>query len=323
MSSSRPATPTARVDPIIGIDLGTTNSVIAVADAAGPRILVGADGDDLVPSVVRYGDDGVEVVGREAAASLRDHPERTAYSIKRFMGRSLADRLPEARAMSYPVVEGPRGLAAIGIGDRPRTPQEVSAALLGHLRARAEEALDQPVRRAVVTVPAYFDDAQRQATRDAGRLAGLDVVRILNEPTAAALAYGIGEGRSPETIAVYDLGGGTFDITILEVLPPEGDEEEAIFRVLSTAGDSRLGGDDFDRLLVTDLLSEVGEADLDSPTAARRRALLREVGERAKIALGESDATRLLVDGGGILPDVDRVLERTDFERRARPLIDR
>ena len=315
--------PLERSDPIIGIDLGTTNSLIAIADRSGPRILGAADGDDLIPSVVRYDDHGVDVAGRSAADELRRHPERTVYSVKRFMGRSLEDRRVEAESMSYPVVAGPRGLAAVEIGGRVRTPQEISADLLRHLRSRAEEILGIPVKRAVVTVPAYFDDAQRQATRDAGRLAGIDVVRILNEPTAAALAYGIGGRNEAETIAVYDLGGGTFDITILEVLPAESDEDEGIFRVISTAGDSRLGGDDFDRLVVADLLEEIGTGNLDSGDAARRRALLREVGERAKISLGEADATRLLVDGGGVLPDLDRTMTRIEFESMARPLIDR
>ena len=312
-----------RSDPIIGIDLGTTNSLIAIADKSGPRVLGDDETDHLVPSVIRYDDQGVEVVGRAAADSLRLHPERTVYSVKRFMGRSLEDRRTEADSMSYPVVAGPRGLAAVDIGGRIRTPQEISADLLRHLRNRAEEILGIPVKRAVVTVPAYFDDAQRQATRDAGRLAGIEVVRILNEPTAAALAYGIGERREPETIAVYDLGGGTFDITILEVLPAETEDDEGIFRVLSTAGDSRLGGDDFDRLVVADLLEGIGTGDLKPGEAARRRALLREVGERAKIALGEADATRLLVDGGGVLPDLDRTLTRVEFESMARSLVDR
>ena len=310
-------------DPVVGIDLGTTNSLIAIADASGPRILARDPGSDLVPSVLRYGENGVEAVGRSAAEALRDHPERTVYSFKRFMGRSLADRETEAEAASYQVVEGPRGLAVMDIAGRTRTPQELSADLLRHLRNEASEILGVEVRRAVITVPAYFDDAQRQATRDAGRLAGLDVLRILNEPTAAALAYGIGGGKSAETIVVFDLGGGTFDVTVLEVMPPESEGEESIFRVLSTAGDSRLGGDDFDRVVVRDLDEELRGADLEGIDLAHRRALLRVVGERAKIALGEAEATRLIVDGAGLLPDVDRVLTRDGFESDAKPLVDR
>ena len=310
-------------DPVVGIDLGTTNSLIAIADASGPRILARDPGSDLVPSVLRYGENGVEAVGRSAAEALRDHPERTVYSFKRFMGRSLADRETEAEAASYQVVEGPRGLAVMDIAGRTRTPQELSADLLRHLRNEASEILGVEVRRAVITVPAYFDDAQRQATRDAGRLAGLDVLRILNEPTAAALASGIGGGKSAETIVVFDLGGGTFDVTVLEVMPPESEGEESIFRVLSTAGDSRLGGDDFDRVVVRDLDEELRGADLEGIDLAHRRALLRVVGERAKIALGEAEATRLIVDGAGLLPDVDRVLTRDGFESDAKPLVDR
>ncbi|MFM1831928.1 MAG: hypothetical protein RLZZ461_244 [Planctomycetota bacterium] len=322
--------PDPAATPIIGIDLGTTNSLVAVADAAGPRILAtvgNADDDGLVPSVVRYAEDGaVEAVGRPAAAALRSHPDRTVYSIKRFMGRRLDERLDDAGAVSYPVVEGVRGLACVEIGGRVRTPQEVSADLLRHLRDRASDALGVSVTRAVVTVPAWFDDAQRQATRDAGRLAGLDIVRIVNEPTAAALAYGIGRRDDGETIVVYDLGGGTFDVTVLQVVPPDpGDADgEAIFQVLATAGDSHLGGDDFDRLIVADLLADLAEReDLADADRARRRALLREVGERAKIALGEADATRLVVDGGGVLPDLDRTVERSWFEAQARPLVER
>jgi molecular chaperone DnaK (HSP70) len=322
--------PDPAATPIIGIDLGTTNSLVAVADAAGPRILAtvgNADDDGLVPSVVRYAEDGaVEAVGRPAAAALRTHPDRTVYSIKRFMGRRLDERLDDAGAVSYPVVEGVRGLACVQIGGRVRTPQEVSADLLRHLRDRASDALGVSVTRAVVTVPAWFDDAQRQATRDAGRLAGLDIVRIVNEPTAAALAYGIGRRDDGETIVVYDLGGGTFDVTVLQVVPPDpGDAEgEAIFQVLATAGDSHLGGDDFDRLIVADLLADLAEReDLADADRARRRALLREVGERAKIALGDADATRLVVDGGGVLPDLDRTVERSWFEAHSRPLVDR
>ena len=314
--------PTA-TDPVMGIDLGTTNSLIAIADASGPRILARESGTDLVPSVVRYGPEGVEAVGRSAADALRDHPERTVYSFKRFMGRTLADRETEAEAASYRVVEGPRGLAVVDVAGRTRTPQEISADLLRHLKEEASAILGVDVRRAVVTVPAYFDDAQRQATRDAGRLAGLEVLRILNEPTAAALAYGIGGGRKAETIVVFDLGGGTFDVTVLEVMPPESEDEESIFRVLSTAGDSRLGGDDFDRVLVRDLDEELRGSDLEGIDLAHRRALLRVVGERAKIALGESDATRLVVDGAGLLPDVDRMLTREGFEADAKPLVDR
>ena len=314
-------------DPIIGIDLGTTNSLVAVVDERGPRIL--ADGEDarggLVPSVVRYGAAGVEAVGADALRDLRDHPRRTIYSIKRFMGRTLEERRAEVDVVSYPLVEGPRGLASVALSDRVRTPQEISADLLRHLKECAETALGVPVRRAVVTVPAYFDDGQRQATRDAGRLAGLDVMRILNEPTAAALAYGLGRRSEAENVVVYDLGGGTFDVTVLEVVPPEADSEskESIFQVLATAGDTRLGGDDFDRVLVADQLRELAEAPVDEEARARGRAVLREVGERAKRILSEVEKARIEVDGAGVVPDHVLDVDRKDFVEATRPLVDR
>ena len=198
------------------------------------------------------------------------------------MGRRFDDRRDDAEASPYQVVSGARGLAGVEIDGRVRSPEEISADLLAHLRDRASEALGVPVRRAVVTVPAYFDDAQRQATRDAGRIAGIDVVRILNEPTAAALAYGIGGRGDAETIVVYDLGGGTFDVTVLEVMPadPSSPDGEAIFRVLATAGDTHLGGDDFDRVLVGNL-HEAAMGEPDPERRARRLAVLRAVGARA------------------------------------------
>ncbi|MAD19029.1 MAG: hypothetical protein CMJ52_02265 [Planctomycetaceae bacterium] len=317
-------------DPIVGIDLGTTNSLVAFADAAGPRILhldaeldPSAPDGGLVPSVVRYRGEAVEAVGRVAAAGLEDHATRTVYSVKRYMGRRFEDRADDAAASPYRVVAGSRGLAGIEIDGRVRSPEEISADLLAHLRDRASEALGVPVRRAVVTVPAYFDDAQRQATRDAGRIAGIDVVRILNEPTAAALAYGIGARGDAETIVIYDLGGGTFDVTVLEVMPAESDsDEEAIFRVLATAGDTHLGGDDFDRVLVEDLHEEA-MADPDPERRARRLAVLRAVGSRAKVALSDAEATRIRLDGRGLVPDLDRTLDRPGFESAARPLVDR
>ena len=325
MADSAPSEDQAAMgtETVIGIDLGTTNSLVAIADASGPRIVAASEDGEIVPSVVRYGADGVEAVGRAAAESLRDHPDRTVYSFKRFMGRTLEDRRLEASSVSFPVEPGPRGLAVIAAAGRTRTPQEVSADLLRHLREEASRVLGTDVRKAVVTVPAYFDDSQRQATRDAGRLAGLEVLRILNEPTAAALAYGIGQRSTAETIVVYDLGGGTFDVTVLEVVPPEEPGREAIFRVIATAGDSRLGGDDFDRLLVSDLLEEIEREGGEPEVVARRKAVLREVGERTKIALGESDTAEVDVDGGGLVADIRRTFRRVDFEAAARPLVDR
>ncbi|MBU6413919.1 MAG: Hsp70 family protein [Planctomycetes bacterium] len=248
-------------DPILGIDLGTTNSLVALCDERGPRVLVPAGESPLVPSVVRYipAEDGWQVmVGDEALRS--PDPARTLRSIKRLMGRSIADI--DLGGLSYQIVDGPQHTARVripgsaGQADRIVTPQEVSAEILRFLAARAQRVLGVAARRVVITVPAYFDDAQRQATRDAGRLAGLDVVRIVNEPTAAGLAYGLGLDRSAErnrgirTVAVYDFGGGTFDISILSIVPgPDGGSRD-LFRVIATAGDTALGGDDIDHALL-------------------------------------------------------------------------
>jgi molecular chaperone DnaK (HSP70) len=242
------------------------------------------------------------------------------------MGRGFSESAAPAAGLPYRVVEGPRGLAAFDVGGSVVTPQEVAAHVLRALKANAEHALGVPVRRAVVTVPAYFDDAQRQATRDAARLAGLDAVRIVNEPTAAALAYGIGASRARrgamETIAVYDFGGGTFDVSILQLVPGGPDDGE-FFQVLSTAGDTRLGGDDLDEAIIALLVGEVrarfGES-LEFPPAARQA--LRTFAERAKIALSEREDATLEVDlGGGRVHR--RTLARTEFESIAAPFIAR
>jgi molecular chaperone DnaK (HSP70) len=320
------ATAAPAADPIVGIDLGTTNSLVAVCDAAGPRVLPDADGHALLPSVVRFLEGAPPVVGREARAAAVAHPVDTVFSAKRFMGRGFAESAAPAAGLPYRVVEGPRGLAAFDVAGATVTPQEVAAHVLRALKANAERALGVPVRRAVVTVPAYFDDAQRQATRDAARLAGLDAVRIVNEPTAAALAYGIGASRARrgamETIAVYDFGGGTFDVSILQLVPGGPDDGE-FFQVLSTAGDTRLGGDDLDEAIIALLVGEVrarfGES-LEFPPAARQA--LRTFAERAKIALSERDDATLEVDlGGGRVHR--RTLARTEFESIAAPFVAR
>jgi molecular chaperone DnaK (HSP70) len=321
MATAAPAS-----DPIVGIDLGTTNSLVAVCDAAGPRVLPDADGHALLPSVVRFEVGAPPVVGRDARAAAVEHPVDTVSSAKRFMGRGFSESAAPAAGLPYRVVEGPRGLAAFDVGGTTVTPQEVAAHVLRALKANAEHALGVPVRRAVVTVPAYFDDAQRQATRDAARLAGLDAVRIVNEPTAAALAYGIGASRARrgamETIAVYDFGGGTFDVSILQLVPGGPDDGE-FFQVLSTAGDTRLGGDDLDEAIIALLVGEVrarfGES-LEFTPAARQA--LRTFAERAKIALSEREDATLEVDlGGGRVHR--RTLARTEFESIAAPFIAR
>ncbi|MBN8644758.1 MAG: Fe-S protein assembly chaperone HscA [Planctomycetes bacterium] len=278
---------------IVGIDLGTTNSLVAVCDERGPRVLKDAAGRGLLPSVVRYIEDGrAQEVGDGARRHAREFPRTTIASVKRLMGRSASDAAADAGYLSYRVVEGPNRMAVVRLGETETgatvSPQEVSAAILRELKARAEAALGASVSRAVVTVPAYFDDAQRQATRDAGRLAGLEVVRTVNEPTAAALAYGVGlRQRTEETIAVYDLGGGTFDVSILRVTPGEpGDASTDFFEVLSTAGDTHLGGDDADHLIVERLSAGLDRAALTPGDAAA----LKAAAEEMKIALSEKDS---------------------------------
>ncbi len=268
--------------PIVGIDLGTTNSLVAYCDAKGPRVLE-SEGRRIVPSVVRYEPDGAggwrTIVGGIASEGAIQRPLHTVSSAKRLMGRSLEDAREDLAYLSYRVVEGENGQARIAIpaGDPPSadarlvTPQEVSAEILRELRRIARDVLGEEVSRSVVTVPAYFDDAQRQATRDAGRLAGLEVVRVVNEPTAAALAYGLGldPARGPQTVAVYDFGGGTFDVSILKIIPSEAEGEPAIYQVLATAGDTHLGGDDIDYEIVRLFAEDISEI--------RRRAGLEAV----------------------------------------------
>jgi molecular chaperone DnaK (HSP70) len=313
-------------DPIVGIDLGTTNSLVAVCDAAGPRVLADDAGRALLPSVVRYAAGAAPVVGHEARARAVEHAEDTVHSAKRFMGRGFAESERLAGGLPYAVVEGPRGLAAFRAGGAVVMPQEVAAAVLGELRAIAERRLGVSVRRAVVTVPAYFDDAQRQATRDAARLAGLDAVRIVNEPTAAALAYGIGASRTRreqgETIAVYDFGGGTFDVSVLQLVPGGPDDGE-FFQVLSTAGDTRLGGDDVDEAIIALVVGEIRAqfgAALEFPPAARQA--LRTFAERAKIALSTSETAALEVSLGPGRA-YRRTLSRAELEALAAPFVAR
>src|SRR6516225_7243438 len=234
---------------IVGIDLGTTNSLVAVMELTGPQILSG-----IVPSVVSVLDYGEVIAGADARDALITHPERTVYSVKRLMGRGLADVQDELKLFPFRIAEGSESVLRLRLGDAVMTPPEVSAHVLRKLKLDAEAALEQPVTQAVITVPAYFNDAQRQATKDAGRIAGLEVLRLVNEPTAAALAYGL-DKRKEGVVAVYDFGGGTFDISILRL-------HDGIFEVLATNGDTHLGGDDIDQLLMQialeDLRSEWG-----------------------------------------------------------------
>jgi molecular chaperone DnaK (HSP70) len=325
-----PPSSSAITDPIVGIDLGTTNSLVAIGDGSGARVLPDASGAALVPSVVRYVDPAGEgrlrvVVGREARDAAPEHPGVTISSVKRLMGRSRADAEADLKFLPYEVIEGEHRTARVRLpGGRIVSPQEVSAAILGELKTQAEAALGTQVRRAVVTVPAYFDDAQRQATRDAGRLAGLEVVRIVNEPTAAALAYGVGLGasarRGESAVAVYDLGGGTFDVSVLRLTPPASEGETSFFEVVSTAGDTRLGGDDFDHVIVERVCEASGVETTGLSESAR--STLVATAERVKRELSDRESVvfEATIPGGAA---VRREISRDEYEAWIGPLVDR
>ena len=309
-------------DTIVGIDLGTTHSLVAVCDATGPRVLADARGRALLPSVVRFLKGGDPVVGHEAREHAVEFPLQTIASSKRFMGRSHAESLRLAEGFGGRLVSGPRGMAAFEVEGRTVTPQEVAALVLGALRRTAEAALGQAVHRAVITVPAYFDDAQRQATRDAARLAGLLAERIVNEPTAAALAYGLNRARKPETIAVYDFGGGTFDVSILRIEPDDPERAGDLFQVLATNGDTRLGGDDIDLLVMDWLLGQARQAFGSLQLSPSVRQRLRAFAERAKVALSDREAAPLEIDlGDG--RSLRCTLTRSDLQAMAGPLVER
>jgi chaperone protein DnaK len=279
---------------IVGIDLGTTNSLIAYMDGGRPTVIPGRNGRTLVPSVVALTDNGL-IVGDPAKEYLVRDPARTIYSVKRFMGKGLADVTEELRYFPYRLQEQ-GGVIRITIGEKTYSPPQVSAMILKELKSRAEAHLGEEITKAVITVPAYFNDSQRQATKDAGLIAGLEVLRIINEPTAASLAYGL-QRRTQGLIAVYDLGGGTFDISILKL-------KDGIFEVLSTNGNTHLGGDDFDRTVADLLLTEVRERHgLDLAAYPDAMQALRLEAERAKIRLSDelkTDVEIPLPDGRGV-----------------------
>src|SRR5471030_2787736 len=224
---------------VIGIDLGTTNSVVAVMEGGEPAVIVNQEGARTTPSVVGFAKDGERLVGQIAKRQAVTNPQNTVFSIKRFMGRKMSEVTEEIKRVPYKVVAGPNDVAMVEVQGKRYSPPEISAMILQKMKQTAEDYLGYKVEKAVITVPAYFNDSQRQATKDAGKIAGLEVMRIVNEPTAAALAYGLDKKKN-EKIAVYDLGGGTFDVSILEI----GD---GVFEVKSTNGDTHLGGDDFDQ----------------------------------------------------------------------------
>ncbi len=272
---------------IIGIDLGTTNSCVAVMEGKDPVVIPNAEGKRTTPSIVAFTEDGERKVGDPAKRQAVTNPTKTVYSIKRFIGTHFKDDAKEVSRVPYQVVSGPNDTVKVKIDDREYTPQEISAMILQKMKKTAEDYLGQEVTRAVITVPAYFNDAQRQATKEAGEIAGLTVERIINEPTAAALAYGLDKNHKDQKIAVYDLGGGTFDVSILDL----GD---GVFEVLSTNGDTHLGGDDFDDVIINwmadDFKAEEG-VDLKADAIALQR--LKEAAEKAKIELSSSSQTEI------------------------------
>ena len=304
---------------IVGIDLGTTNSLVAYVhpETRQPLAINDQGRGTIVPSIVHFpADDADPLVGHEAREFLLTDPQRTIYSVKRLLGKSYRDLGAHATQLGYKIIDdNAEGLVKIRVGDRFYSPIELSADILKELRARAEHALKTPVNRAVITVPAYFNDSQRQATRDAGRLAGLEVLRIVNEPTAAALAYGIGlDPNEEKTVAVYDLGGGTFDISILRI-------QQGIFEVLSTNGDTYLGGDDFDRVVAEHWQTAFG-LPAAFQTNPHRQQQLRLAAEMAKRYLSQHDdfTTQLTDEAGRNIPVT---LSRAQFNALIRPLVDR
>jgi molecular chaperone DnaK len=308
---------------ILGIDLGTTNSCVAVVEAFSPRVLANREGSRTTPSIVAFTAEGERLVGQVAKRQAITNPEQTVYAVKRLIGRKFHDaQVQQAREMlPYEIAAAANGDVKIAIGGRQLSPEEISAQILRELKEFAEEALGEEVVEAIITVPAYFDDSQRQATKDAGRIAGLEVLRILNEPTAAALAYGLDRAQGLRRVAVYDLGGGTFDISILEL----GD---GVFEVKSTAGDTFLGGEDFDRRIIDWLLGEHQQEtgiDLRADRMALQR--LKEAAERAKCELSSAEAAAINLpfisaDENGPR-HLARTLDRGDFETLVADLVER
>jgi len=307
---------------VIGIDLGTTNSCVAVMEGGEPRVIANAEGGRTTPSMVAIAKNGERLVGTVAKRQAVTNSDNTVYSVKRLMGRRFDDEevVRLKRVAGFGLIRRDNGDAGVEMGGKQYSPPEISAMILQKLKADAEAYLGETVTEAVITVPAYFNDAQRQATRDAGRIAGLEVLRIINEPTAAALAYGL-DKKSDELIAVYDLGGGTFDISILEI----GD---GTFQVKATNGDTFLGGDDFDNILIDHLVAEFKRdqgIDLSQDRMALQR--LKEAAEKAKIELSSAQATEInlpfiTADASGPKHLV-LTLTRSQFEQLVLPLVER
>ena len=304
---------------IIGIDLGTTNSCVAVFEGNEPVVIANSEGKRTTPSVVGFVDGGERKVGDPAKRQAITNPKRTVYSIKRFMGETYDQVQKEISRVPYSVVKGDNNTPRVDIDGRLYTPQEISAMILQKMKKTAEDYLGQEVTEAVITVPAYFSDSQRQATKEAGQIAGLDVKRIVNEPTAAALAYGVDKANKDMKVAVFDLGGGTFDISILEF-------GGGVFEVLSTNGDTHLGGDDFDQVIIDWLVQEFKNdegADLATDPMAMQR--LKEAAEKAKIELSSSTSTEInlpyIMPVAGVPKHLVKTLTRAKFEALAHNLI--
>ena len=306
---------------IIGIDLGTTNSAMAVMEGSEPEILVNAEGDRTTPSVVGFGKDGERTVGKAAKNKAVTNPENTSASVKRFIGRSYAETGEEQKTVAYMVKNGNGGRAVVDIDGKDYMPEEISAMVLQKIKSDAEKRVGEPITQAVITVPAYFNDAQRQATKDAGKIAGLEVMRIINEPTAAALAYGLDKTNKDEKVLVFDLGGGTFDVSVLEL----GD---GVFEVCSTAGDNHLGGDDWDQRVI-DWIADKFQAENGIDLRADKMALqrLKEAAEKAKMELSSTTQTNInlpFISAGAAGPlHLDYTLSRAEFERITKDLLDR
>jgi len=311
---------------IIGIDLGTTNSCVAIMEGKDPKVIPNSEGMRTTPSVVGFTKTGERLVGQIAKRQAITNPQNTVYSIKRFMGRKYSEVQSEIKTVPYKVVEGSNGDARVRIEDKEYTPPEISAMILQKMRQTAEDYLGEKITQAIITVPAYFNDSQRQATKDAGRIAGLEVLRIINEPTAASLAYGL-DKKKDEKIAVFDLGGGTFDISILEI-------GEGVFEVRSTNGDTHLGGDDFDKRIIDWLVSEFKKSNLTlrqegidlskDPMALQR---LKEAGEKAKMELSTTLETNInlpfiTADANGP-KHLNMTLSRAKLEQLVDDLIER
>jgi molecular chaperone DnaK len=311
-------------DKVIGIDLGTTNSVVAVMEGGDPVVIPNAEGGRTTPSVVGFTKDGERLVGTVAKRQAVTNPQNTVFSIKRFMGRKMAEVPEETKRVPYKVVPGPNDVSTVEVQGKRYTPPEVSAMILQKMKQTAEDYLGQAVTKAVITVPAYFNDSQRQATKDAGKIAGLEVLRIINEPTAAALAYGL-DKKKDEKVAVFDLGGGTYDISVLELYDVDGSRQ---FEVKSTNGDTHLGGDDFDQRVMDWIVGEFKRdqgIDLSKDPMALQR--LKEAGEKAKMELSSTISTDInlpfiTADASGP-KHLTYTLSRAKFEQLVDDLITR